>query len=156
MYNDQVGSTQSRLEEDLKEAMRGGREIEKRTLRQALSEVKYASVSRNRPLNEEEVLTVLRKEIQARKEVIGDAGRVGRTELVEQAEDEIAVLERYLPATLSADELEYLAKQAIDEVGAVNVADTGKVMKVLRPRLQGRVPGGEANQVVRDLLGSDG
>jgi uncharacterized protein YqeY len=147
---------QTRLEGDLKSSIKSGEEVRKRTLRLALSEIKLASISNGRQLNDDEIVGVLRKQIQLRQETIQDAGRAGRSDLVKEAEAEIDVLNDYLPPPLPRAELERIAREAIAEVGAVSVPDTGKVMKVLMPRLQGRASGGEANQVVRELLSHNG
>jgi uncharacterized protein YqeY len=146
----------TRLEGDLKASIKSGEAVKKQTLRMALTEVKLGSVSQGRPLNDEEILRVLRKQIQIRQETIADASRANRTDLVEESEAEIAVLKESLPAPFPQEELERLAREAIIEVGAESISDAGKVMKVLMPRLEGRVPGGEANQAVRELLAQDG
>jgi uncharacterized protein YqeY len=143
---------QSRLEEDQRNALREGQDLKKSTLRLALSEIKLEAVSKQRSLNDDEVVIVLRKQVQIRKEVISDAERAGREDMITEAEAEIAILEEYLPAPFPEEELENLAKEAIAEIGATSMAESGQVMKILMPRLMGKVPGGEAHQVVKKLL----
>jgi uncharacterized protein len=142
----------STFQSDLKDAMRSGDATRKSTLRMALSAMKLAEVEKNAQMDEAAYLAVIQKEIKARRESIVDAEKANRPELITQAEDEIAILQAYLPAALSEEELENLAKEAITESGATSVREMGQVMKILMPRLQGRATGDQASQVVRKLL----
>lgn len=142
----------SQIESDLSQAMRANDEVRKSTLRMALSAIKLAEIEKGRPLNEAESLSILHKEIKSRGESIADAETAGRPDLIERAEAEQTVLEGYLPEPLSQAELEEAARQAINEVGATSLREMGQVMKVLLPRLQGRVDAAQASQVVRGLL----
>jgi uncharacterized protein YqeY len=145
----------STLQSDLKDAMRHGEETRKSTIRMALTAIKLAEVEKISPLDEIGYLAVIQKEIKARREAIADAERANRPELITQAEKEIEVLQsylRYLPATLTQEELEDLAKAVIAESGATSIREMGQVMKILMPRLQGRANGEQASQVVRKLL----
>jgi len=147
-----VMNTKNQLENALKDAMRAGDDLRKRTIRMALSTIRLAEIDQGAPLDEASVLSILQKEIKSRHEAIEDARRANRPDLVESSQAEIAVLQEFLPKQLTMEELEALAKQAIAEVGATNVREMGQVMKVLVPRLEGRAPGDQASQVVRRLL----
>jgi uncharacterized protein YqeY len=142
----------STLQSDLKDAMRSGDETRKSTLRMALTAIKLAEVDKGSQMDETAYLSVIQKEIKARRESIADAERAHRPELITQSEKEIKVLQGYLPAAFSPDELEVLVKAAISEVGATSIREMGQVMKVLVPRLQGRASNDQASQVVRKLL----
>ncbi len=142
----------SNLETALKDAMRAGDDTGKRTIRMAISAIRLAEVEKGSPLDEAAAITVLQKEVKSRHEAIADAQRANRLELAAASEAEIVVLENFLPQPYSPAELEALAREAISEAGAASPADMGKVMKVLTPRLQGRATGGQASQVVRQLL----
>lgn len=146
-------TTKTQLEAALKDAMRSGDDLRKRTLRMALSAAKLAEIDKGVPLDETGMAGLLQKEIKSRRESIADAQRAGRPGLIAEAEAEIGVLEGFLPKSLDAGELETLARQVIAEVGAASPRDMGAVMKALMPRLQGRVPGDQASQTVRKLLG---
>ena len=145
--------TKQELETALKDAMRAGNEVRKSTLRMVLSTIRLAEVEKGKPLDEVELTAVLNKEVKSRRESIRDAQRAHRPDLIAEAEAEIAVLEGFLPQGLSVEELETLVRQAIAEAGAVSPRDMGQVMKLLQPRLQGRVPGDQVSQAVRRLLG---
>ena len=145
-------NAKKRLEDGLKDAMRSGDSVRKSTLRMALTSIHLAEVDTGRALEEQEIVTILQKEVKSRQEAIEEAERANRPELKTEAEAEISVLEDYLPRQLTPQELEALAREVIAEVGASNPNDMGKVMKELTPRLQGRATGGQASQVVRSLL----
>ena len=145
-------STKTQLENDLKDAMRSGDELRKRTLRMALSAVKLAEVEKGTKLDEPAVLAILQKEIKTQREAIADAERAGRPDLVAEAVAQISQLESYLPQPLTSAEIEALARAAIDEVGATSAREMGQVMKVLMPRVQGRAEGAQVSQIVRQLL----
>ena len=145
--------TKLELENALKDAMRAGDDVRKSTLRMALSAIRLAEVEKGKPLDEPGLLAVLHKEVKSRRESIADAQRANRPDLILGAEAEIAVLEGFLPKAMAAEELESMVRQAIDETGATSLRDMGQVMKLLLPRLQGLVPGDQASQAVRKLLG---
>ena len=140
------------LQSDLKDAMRQGDATRKSTLRMALSAIKLAEVEKGAHMDEGAYLAVIQKEIKSRREAIEDAQKANRPELIAQAEEEIKVLQGYLPAALSQPELEELARAAIQEAGASSIREMGMVMKLLVPRLQSRATGDQASQVVRKLL----
>jgi uncharacterized protein YqeY len=144
--------TKAKLENELKDAMRAGDDLRKRTLRMALASIRFAEVEKGSPLDENAVLGVVQKEIKSRQEAIADAQKAGRPDLEAASLAEIGVLEGYLPQALSPEELEALARQAIVETGASSAREMGQVMKVLMPRLQGRATGDQASQIVRKLL----
>jgi uncharacterized protein len=145
-------TTKVQLESDLKDAMRANDDLRKRTLRMALSAIRFAEIERGAALDENAILAILQKEVKMRQEAIAEAQHASRPDLEEASKAEITVLEPYLPKSFSPEELEAYAKQAIAEVGATSPQDMGKVMKVLMPRLQGRASGDQASQVVRRLL----
>jgi hypothetical protein len=146
--------TKAGLESSLKEAMRSGDTVLKNTLRMVLSAIRLVEVEKGKPIDEQGLVAILHKEVKSRRESIADAQRAGRADLVSASEAEIHILEEFLPKSLSPEELESLARQAIAEAGAVSVREMGQVMKLLMPRLQGRVTGDQASQVVRRLLGA--
>jgi uncharacterized protein len=147
-----VMTTKVDLENSLREAMRSGDAVRKRTLRMALSAIRLAEVEKGAALEEPAVLAILQKEIKSRRESISDAQQAGRPDIAAEAETEIDVLEEFLPQPLSTAELEAMARAAIEEVGATSPRDMGRVMKILMSRVQGRADGAQASQIVRQLL----
>ncbi|MBO9367961.1 MAG: GatB/YqeY domain-containing protein [Chloroflexi bacterium] len=142
----------AQLNQALKEAMKSGDEIRKRTVRMALAAIKQAEIDRQVTLDDQGVLSILQREIKTRRESLEEAQKAGREDLVQALQAEIAVLQAFLPQALSAEELCALAKAVIEEVGASSVADMGRVMKALMPRVANRAPGDQVSQIVRSLL----
>jgi len=134
--------------------MRSGDEMKKRTLRLVLSAVKLAEVEKRQPLEEEEILAVLQKEAKARTETIADAQTAGRADLIQEAEKELAILQSYLPAAMSTEELDAEIRAAIAECGATGPQEMGKVMKLVIPRVKLRADGKEVSARVKALLSS--
>ena len=151
VYNQRM-DTKEKLNQALKDAMRSGDVVAKRTLRMVRAAIQQAEVDRRSTLDETAVLAILQKEVKSRRETIAEAKAAGREEMVADTEAEIAVLEAFLPEAMSADELRALAENVIAEVGASSPADMGKVMKAILPRVQGRASGGDVSKVVRELL----
>jgi uncharacterized protein YqeY len=144
--------TKADLENALKDAMREQDTLRKRVLRLLLSSIKLAEIDKGAPLNEQELMATLQKEVKSRQETIAEAERAGRSDIVQENQAEIEVLQGYLPAAMTPVELEELVRSVITEEGATSVSDMGRVMKTLTLRLQGRASGKEASDVVRRLL----
>lgn len=152
--------TKPQLELALKDALRAGDEVRKRTLRMAIAAIRMAEMEKGGPtddpksrtLDEPAVIAILQKEIKSRQESIEEARRAKRLDLEQATQAEIEVLQTFLPQPLSAEELEALVREVIAEVGATGPRQMGQVMKTLTARLQGRATGDQASQVVRKLL----
>jgi uncharacterized protein YqeY len=145
---------QTQLRDALTEAMKSGDVQRKTTLRMALAAIKNAEIEARGELDDGKVLNILSKEVKARQETIEGAQQANRPDLISKAEMEISILNEFLPAPLSEEELRAVIKEAIDESGASSMADMGRVMGVLMPKIQGKADGKEANQIVRELLGA--
>lgn len=144
--------TKDLIQDHLKEAMRSGDRTRRETLRLALTAIKLAEVQKGDPLDEAGLLAVLQKECKSRHETIADAERAGRQDLLSSLQEELSVLESYLPEPLSPEEIERRAMETIREIGATDVQEMGKVMKALMPQIQGRADGNTVSQIVRSLL----
>jgi uncharacterized protein YqeY len=142
----------TQLNEAVKDAMRSGDTLRKNTLRMALAAIKQAEVDKQTELDDLAVIALLQKEIKNRKEAIEEAKKADRDDLIGDNEAEIALLEHFLPESLSADELREIVQAAIAESGATSMADMGKVMKAALPKVAGRAPGGEVSAMVKELL----
>ena len=144
--------TKTQIENDLKDAIRASDEPRKNALRMALSAIKLVEIQKRKPLDEAEVISVLQKEIKSYQETIAESQAAHRLDMADSARGQMSVLEKYLPASLTQDELDALTRAAIAEANATSPADMGKVMKVLMPKLKGRATGEQASQSVRRLL----
>ena len=132
--------------------MRSGDEIRKRTLRMVLAAVKQVEVDKRTALDDMAVVALIQKEIKNRREAIEEAKKANRPDLVSENEAEIKVLEVFLPKAMPAEELRALVQAAIAEVGASGPGDMGKVMKVVMPKVAGRVPNDMISSTVKELL----
>jgi len=141
-----------KLENDLKDAMRSGDDVKKSSIRMVIAAMKLAQVEKGGQLDDQAILSLVQKEIKSRKESIADAEKANRPDLIAAAKAEIAVLEVYLPAQMSNEELTALAQAAIEETGATLPSDMGKVMKQIMPKVQGRAPNDQISLIVRQLL----
>ena len=148
-------SIKKQLRDALTEALRSGETQRKTTLRMALSSIKNAEVEAREELEEDLVLNLIQKEVKARQETIEAAKKAQRPDLIEKAEQEIKILNEFLPQQLSAEELRVLVQEAVQESGASSMAEIGKVMGALMPKIRGRADGKQANQIVRELLGAE-
>jgi uncharacterized protein YqeY len=144
--------TKIQLEGALKEAMKAGDDVRKRTIRMVLTAIRQVEIDRQVKLDENAVLSIIQKEIKTRKDAVVEARGANRLDIVSATEAEIIVLQGYLPQALNEGELKALAKEAIDEAGAASPADIGKVMKLLMPRVAGRATGDQVSTTVRQLL----
>jgi uncharacterized protein YqeY len=144
--------TKTKLENDLKDAMRAGDDVRKRTIRMVLAAIKQTEIDKQIVLDETGVIGILQKETKTRRESIEEAKKASRPDLIADLEAEIKVLAGYLPQAMDPAELTTLAQAVITEVGAASPADMGKVMKVLLPRVAGRASNDQVSQAVRQLL----
>ncbi|MDY6872351.1 MAG: GatB/YqeY domain-containing protein [Chloroflexota bacterium] len=140
------------IQQALTTAMKARDEDTKRTLRLLMSSIKLAEVEEGGDISDDRILSLLQKEVKTREDIIAESKQAGRGDLVQAAEREMVILERFLPQQLSEAELKDLAKDAINESGASTMRDMGNVMKVLMPKLQGRASGSDASRIVRELL----
>ena len=145
----------SRIEEiegELRDAMKA-RDAERRdALRLILNALKVSEKELQRPLSEDEELQVLQRERKRRVEAAEAFRAGGREEQAEGEDYELAVLEEFMPAPLSEDEIEEIVDDAIAEVGATSMADLGRVMADVMPQIAGRADGSVVSQIVREKL----
>jgi len=142
----------TQLNESMKDAMKSGDEVRKRTVRMALASIKQAEVDKRVELDDPAVTAILQKEVKNRRESLEEARKANRADLIEANAAEIRVLEAFLPKAMPAEELRALAQAAIDETGATSPADMGRVMKTVMPRVAGRAPNDMVSATVRELL----
>jgi uncharacterized protein YqeY len=141
-----------RLEAAMRDAMRARDERRTQTLRMAMAAAHNQRIARGRVLTDDEVVDVLTKQVKQRRESIEMYRGAGREDRAAAEEAEAAILAEFLPAQLSADEIEALAREAITETGATAPADMGRVMGALGPRTKGRADGRTVSETVRRLL----
>ena len=143
----------ARIEEALKNAIRGKNETAKDALRMLLTSVKVKEKEIRRQPSETEIHQVISSLVKQRHDSVELYGKGGRADLAKKEEDEIQVLQAFLPQQLSLEELERTVVEAVLEAGAASLKDMGRVMKILMPKVAGRAEGKIVNDLVRSRLG---
>lgn len=103
-------------------------------------------------LNADEELTILSREMKQRRDSLAEFEKAGREDLSEKVKIEIAIVENYLPAQLTDEEIRQIIAQAIAETGATSAKEFGKVMGAVMPKVKGKADGNQVNAIVKELL----
>lgn len=140
------------IQDDMKAAMKGGDKPRLGVIRLILAAIKQKEVDERIELNDEQVLTILDKMVKQRRDSITQYEDAGRTELADQEKFEVGIIQGYLPEQLGEAEVAALIDEAIAETGASSMKDMGKLMGVLKPKLQGRADMSQASGLVKQKL----
>lgn len=146
-----------KLKEELKQSMLARTELKTSVLRMLLSAINYYEIQKGGAgyeATDEDVLSVIQKEAKQRKDSIEEFKKANRPELVDKETKELEMLQVYLPAQMSEEQIREIVKQTISEIGATSVADIGKVMGALMPKVKGKADGGMVSKIVRESLTS--
>jgi uncharacterized protein YqeY len=142
----------TRINDDLKTAMRAGDSRRRDTLRLVSAALKQKEVDERKELTDADVLSAMEKMIKQRRDSISQFEKGGREDLAAQERFEVSVLEGYMPQAMSDDEIAVELAAVISETGAQGPADMGKVMAALKPRLAGRADMGKVSAAVKSRL----
>ena len=148
-----MSQIRERLSEDLKSAMREKAELRLSTIRMIRAEILNKDKETGTEASEEEMIRVLQSMIKKRQEAAEQYSKGGREELAEKEREEARIVESYLPAQMSDEELNEAVRAVISETGASSIREMGKVMGVLTKNLAGRAAPSRISRVVKDLLG---
>jgi uncharacterized protein len=143
---------QQRIEQALKSAIREQSENKRNAIRLLLTAIKVKEKELRRALNETEIQQVVSSQIKQRRDSVEQYQAAKRPDRVALEEDEIRILQTFLPEALGPEALDQLVNEAIAEVGAQSVKDMGKVMKALMAKVAGRAEGKQVNELVRARL----
>lgn len=144
---------EDQLKEDLKQAMLSGDTIRVKVLRLLLSELQYARIQKGDAFKHtEDIITVIQKAIKQRKESITSFDQGGRQDLVDVEKAELEILQAYLPAQLSDEELTKIVDEAINKVGATTMADMGKVISLVMGAVGQKAEGARVSALVKGKL----
>lgn len=141
-----------RLNADMKQALKNKDKQKLSLIRMLKSALQNEQIKKGQELSDVDTLAVLSREMKQRKESLREFEKAGRDDLVQQVQDEINVLQTYLPEPLSETELKTLIAQTIDEIQASSKKDMGKVMSTLMPKVKGRAEGQLVQQLVMEEL----
>ena len=123
-----------KLLEDLKNAMKEKNDLRKNVVQMARAAILQIEKDKKIEVTDEQIIEIIAKEAKKRKDSLADYEKSGREELIHQIKEEIAILEEYLPAQLSSEEIEEKLKEIIAEVGASTMKDIGMVMKTAKAK----------------------
>jgi uncharacterized protein len=141
-----------RIQDEMKSAMKAGEKARLGVIRLILAAIKQREVDERIELDDAQVLAVLDKMVKQRRDSITQYDGAGRKDLADVERFEIEVIQTYLPAGLSDEEISVLVTAAIAESGAAAMSDMGKVMAILRPQVQGRADMGAVSALVKQRL----
>jgi uncharacterized protein YqeY len=136
------------LMEDMKKYMKEKNKLALNTVKMVNAEIKKQEVDKQRELTDEEITTVIEKQIKNRKDSVEQYKSAGRDDLAEQESQEIEVLKKYLPEQLSEEEIEKIVSEVVEEVGAKDKSDFGKVMGKVMPKVKGKADGNLVKKIV--------
>ena len=141
-----------KLLEDLKNAMKEKNEIQKNTVQMVRATILQVEKDKAVTLEDDKIIEIIAKEVKKRKDSLADYEKGGREDLVKQIKQEIEYLKKYLPKQLSIEEVEEIVKQIVEEVGAKDMKDMGKVMKVAKEKIGASSDGKTINEAVKKFL----
>jgi len=145
-------SLKEKLSSAVKDAMRSKDKDRLVTLRMAQAAVKQIEVDERRELTDDDVLKVLDKMLKQRRDAAAQYDDAGRGELADKERSEMVIIEEFMPAALSEDDLDALIRETINATGASGMQDMGNVMNELKPQVLGRVDMGHLSKKVRAAL----
>ena len=144
----------SQIQSEMKTAMKSGDKRRLGVIRLILAAIKQREVDERIELDDTQVLVVLDKMVKQRRDSITQYEGAGRMELAEQEAFEIDVIKAFLPEALSEEEVLSLVKEAVASTGASSIRDMGKVMGLLKPKIQGRADMGMVSAIVKQQIGA--
>ena len=140
------------IKQDMYAAMKSKDKVKATILRSLLSNLKKIEIEKKEPIAEPEYLSIVKKMVKQLKESIDVYSKAGRIELAEKEKSELSIIEAYLPKQFSEKEISELIKNIISEISAKNISDIGKVMAIVMKKSGGKVDGGIANRIAKELL----
>ena len=141
-----------RLLEDLKNCMKDKNVVRKNVIQMVRAAILQVEKDKKVELSDEDIINIMAKEAKKRKDSLEDYKKSNRQDLIEQIEEEIHIIEEYLPKQLSKEEIAKIVKEVINEVGANSIKDMGKVMKTAKEKIGAASDGKTINEVVKELL----
>lgn len=142
----------NKLQDDLKQAQLNRDQVKVSTLRLLLSELKNAEIAKQTTLSDEDVVSIIQREVKRRKEAILGFKSGGREDQASREQAEEAILQSYLPAQMPIEELTKIIERAINELGAKDISGMGKVMGKVMEEVKGQSDGGTVSALVKDRL----
>lgn len=141
-----------KLLDDFKASMKNKDKVRKNVVTMIRAAIKQREIDDKIELSDDDIISIIAKQVKQRKDSIDDFKRGNREDLVEACSKEIDVLKEYLPLQLSKEELLKIIEEAIEATGATSNKEMGKVMAKIMPQVKGKADGKEINKIVMKLL----
>ena len=142
------------INEDMKEAMKNRESFKLNVIRMLKGAIQLEKINKKKELSDDEIISVVNKQIKMRKDSIAEFSKANRDDLVKQNEAEIEVLTKYMPPQLSKEEVNKIIDDAFAIVNPTSMKDMGKIMKEISPKLNGKADMGQVNMLVKSRLGN--
>lgn len=142
----------NRIDEDMKNAMRAKDRESLTTIRSIKAAFQNEQINKGSELSSDEEIAILSREKKQRLESIAEFKNADRNDLIEKTENEIKIIDNYLPEQLTDDEVKKIVNETIKEVDAQSMQDMGTVMGAVMPKVAGQADGSKINQLVREIL----
>ena len=149
--------TKQKLQEELKQSMLAKDDLKTSVLRMLLSAINYFEIQKGGAgytATDEDVISVISSQAKQRKDSIEEFKKAGRQELADKEKKELEILQVYMPAQMSEEEVKKLVDEAVSQTGATTMADIGKVMGALMPKVKGKADGNLVSTLVKQALTS--
>ncbi len=145
-------SLMDRLNEDMKLAMKNKDKFKLSVIRMVISSIKYVEIEKRSSLSDDQIIDVLTREVKQRRDSLQEFEKANRTDLIGKIKEELAILQDYLPEQLTEEELKKIVQETVQEIGASNKSEMGKVMSAVMPKVKGRADGKMINKLVQEVL----
>lgn len=147
----------AKLQEELKQSMLAKNELKTSVLRMLLSAINYYEIQKGGAgysASQEDIVSVIGSQAKQRRDSIEEYNKANRSELADKEQKELEILQTYMPAQMSEDEVKKLVNEAVSQTGASTIQDMGKVMGILMPRVKGKADGSLVSNLVKQALTS--
>ena len=142
-----------KLMEDLKVSMRNKDEIRKNTVQMVRAAILQIEKDKGIQVEDDKILEIIAKEVKSKKDAIADFEKAERQDLIEQTNQEIEILQEYLPKQLSREEIKVELEKIISEIGATTMKDMGAIMKEAKAKMGATAEGKTINEVAKEIMG---
>lgn len=140
------------IQKDYIEAFKAKETLKKDVLGLLKGAIQNAEIAKKEELTEEEIIDIVNKQIKLRKDGLAEFEKAGRDNLVSQYQEEIDVLNKYMPKQLTPEEVDQIIEEAINEIKPEGMKDFGKIMKEVTPKLKGRTDISKVSNLVKEKL----
>ena len=142
-----------KLMEDLKEAMRSKNEIKKNTVQMVRAAILQIEKDKGIQVEDDRILEIIAKEVKSKRDALKDFEKAERQDLIDQTNQEIEVLQQYLPKQLSKEEIKVELEKIITAIGATTMKDMGAIMKEAKAKMGASADGKTINEVAKEIMG---